>query len=290
MPRPHPVDGAPQRVAQTVPPSQRAEVYPEYLPPSLPVRHGDLHLHLEPSRTEQCRVEELPPVRHPHHENVGESPDAVELREELVHDRVPRRPARVPAVGPSAEDGVDLVDDDDVQGAVQVCEVLLAGARREAARLELVLGVAEEVPDELLRAADPPVQKLGGSDYLWLAGVERPRDLADDESLAHARLTIEEQSPDWLQTQQGQLLGLPPGPGGGNGIPGLAASAPRRRGVYAPTVDDPAYDGFDLRRQPPHAVAEAVSQLLPPLAVGGPRLRHPVVFAGAPLSPAGVLG
>ncbi|EJK54028.1 hypothetical protein THAOC_26423 [Thalassiosira oceanica] len=160
MSRPHPVDGAPQRVAQTVPPSQRAEVYPEYLPPSLPVRHGDLHLHLEPSRTEQCRVEELPPVRHPHHEDVGECPDAVELREELVHDRVPRGPARVPAVGPAAEDGVDLVDDDDVQGAVQVREVLLAGARREAARLELVLGVAEEVPDELLRASDPPVQKL----------------------------------------------------------------------------------------------------------------------------------
>ena len=39
-------------------------------------------------------------------------------------------------------------------------EVLLAGTGREAARVELVLGVAEEVPDELLRAADPPVEEL----------------------------------------------------------------------------------------------------------------------------------
>ena len=116
----------------------------------LPGRHRvgpfDLDLHVEAPRPQDGRVDEVLAVGGPDDDDVLEPLDAVELRQELGHDRrfhVGRHPA-----APGAEQGVHLVEEDDDGNPL----------------VGLLLGPGEDQADLPLGLAHVLVEQLGPFD------------------------------------------------------------------------------------------------------------------------------
>ena len=87
----------------------------ENLLPSFAVGQPNADVHLEAAAAEQCVVDELLPVGHPDDQHVVELRHPIELRQQLVDDRIAdaRRVASQRASRPA--EGIQLVQHDHVQ-------------------------------------------------------------------------------------------------------------------------------------------------------------------------------
>ncbi|GIX63746.1 uncharacterized protein BcabD6B2_31810 [Babesia caballi] len=145
------------------------------------VRQAHLDVHLEAPGAQQRLVDHVEAVRHPDQQDVVERVDPVDLGEQLVDDAV-AGPGAGGVRAPALANGVDFVEDDDVQaGAVARARVLL-------------LGVLEEVAHVLLRLAEEAAHDLRPVDDFGLVAVERLRQLARDERLARAGRPVQQHS------------------------------------------------------------------------------------------------
>lgn len=86
----------------------------ENLQPAHFIRQTNLDVHLEPSRSEQCRVEQIFSVGHAYHQNVVETVHAVNFAQQLVDHAVVHTGA-APISAARLANTVDLVKNDDVQ-------------------------------------------------------------------------------------------------------------------------------------------------------------------------------
>src|SRR2546422_1345021 len=113
----------------------------DLMPGSL-VRHGDEDDPIVAARPQEGGVHHVRSVRRPDHDDALHALEAVEAREELVHDPLAHPAVRVEP--PAVRDRVDLVEEDD--------------ARRDLLRL------LEDHPDRLLALPDPLRHHLGAFD------------------------------------------------------------------------------------------------------------------------------
>mmetsp|Transcript_27891 Transcript_27891/g.75161 ORF Transcript_27891/g.75161 Transcript_27891/m.75161 type:complete len:259 (-) Transcript_27891:609-1385(-) len=133
----------------------------------------DFDLHLKAAWAQQGLVNHVLAVRHADQQDVVERVHAVNLGEELVDNRVVHARG-VPAASALLADGVNLVEDEDV-------EVRLVPALRL-----LLLRVRKELADVLLGLSHELGEHLGSVDHLWLVAVEHLADLPCHERLARA--------------------------------------------------------------------------------------------------------
>mmetsp|Transcript_2610 Transcript_2610/g.9463 ORF Transcript_2610/g.9463 Transcript_2610/m.9463 type:complete len:210 (-) Transcript_2610:588-1217(-) len=155
---------------------------------ALLVGKADLDLHLQAARPHQSLIQEVFPVGHADEKNVVERIHAINLSEELVNNGVVHSG---PILGGAAllADGVNLIEDDDVQVGIV------------AVRRLVQLGVLEEIADVLLAGSDILVEHLGSVHHLGLAPVQHLADLPGDERLAGTRGPVQKHTLDVIDAE-----------------------------------------------------------------------------------------
>ena len=118
-----------------------------------PATHDNLQLELETTRAKQRLVDHVHAVGHADQEDVVEGVDTVNLQEELVDDRVLHASA-VRERTTRLLDGVNLVEDTDMQAAVVTLELVLS------------IGVGKQLAHVLFRLAHILGQDLWASHNL----------------------------------------------------------------------------------------------------------------------------
>jgi hypothetical protein len=167
----------------------------------------DLDLHVETARAQDRGVDEVLAVRRADHDHVLQALDAVDLREELRHDRALDVGRDAGAAG--AEEGVHLVEEHDDRVALLR---LLAGALEDQA--DLPFGLADVLVEQLgaldveeVRAVRLAPRLLGhalGERVGHRLGDERlatPRRPVEEDALGRLQLVLVEQ----LRVEVGQL-------------------------------------------------------------------------------------
>mmetsp|Transcript_17184 Transcript_17184/g.31188 ORF Transcript_17184/g.31188 Transcript_17184/m.31188 type:complete len:231 (-) Transcript_17184:632-1324(-) len=154
-------------------------MYVDDLQPSALGRQPDLDVHLEAAGSEDGVIDHVLPVRHADDQNVVQRVDTVDLREELVHHRVAHTRVVVRGAARFA-DGIELVEDDDMEHRVVSLRLLLG------------LRLREEVADVLLALAHVFAHDLRAAHHLGFARVQHLPNLARDEGLAATRRSIQQ--------------------------------------------------------------------------------------------------
>ena len=178
----------------------RGDVLGEDVPRRLGVRPLDFDLHVEPARPQDGRVNHVLPVGGADDNYVLQRLHAVDLAEQLGHDRVLDVGTHPRAPGP--EDGIHLVEEDDHRHAFGG---LLPRALEDEA--DLTLGLADVLVEQL-RALDVeeerPATAFAGL-LLHLLG-QRVRHGLRDQGLAAAGRAVQQHSLGWLQLVLGEQL------------------------------------------------------------------------------------
>ena len=167
-------------VAEQVGGTRARGVDVEDLAPAAKIGEPDFHLQFQPPGPQHRGVQQVPPVRDAHHKHVIQALHPVQLREQLVHDVVVHHRRRRAARAARLHDGVDLVEDDDVQTALV------------ALSLELLLRGREQVAHVLLGLPHEPLQNLRAVHDFGGVRVEQPPKLFRDESLPRSRRPVQQ--------------------------------------------------------------------------------------------------
>mmetsp|Transcript_23016 Transcript_23016/g.66982 ORF Transcript_23016/g.66982 Transcript_23016/m.66982 type:complete len:282 (+) Transcript_23016:1071-1916(+) len=142
-------------------------------------------MHLKAPRAQDRLVDHVFAVCHANDQDVVQRLHAVDLGQQLVHNRIVDT-SIVARCTAGLANGVELVKNNDVEHGVLLLSLLLP------------LCFFKQLSDLLLRATNELVENLWPVDNLRLAGVQDLADLPGDERFSTARGAVEEHAPDVL--------------------------------------------------------------------------------------------
>jgi hypothetical protein len=134
-------------------------MYFKYLQSPRLIREPDLQVYLETAGSEHSLINHVLPVGHPDDQYVVEAVDAVDLREQLVHDSLLHARPRLHGA-PLPADCIDLIEYDNVQRGLV------------ALGFHVILRLLKELADVLLGFTLVLGENLWAIDYFGLVAIK----------------------------------------------------------------------------------------------------------------------